>query len=76
MYDGSMKRLQIMIEEDTDRTLGAQAAKMRVSKASLIRHYVRIGLQPLPSLAEDPLASLSGSAEFEPGDIDETVYGR
>ncbi len=25
---------------------------------------------------QDPLASLSGGSEFEPADIDETVYGR
>ena len=70
-----MKRLQIMIEDDAYNALGAQAAKARVSKASLIRHYVRLGLQPLPALAEDPLTSLSGSTAFEPADIDETVYG-
>jgi hypothetical protein len=70
-----MRRLQIMIEEDAYEALGAQAAKARVSKASLIRRYVRLGLQPLPSLAEDPLASLTGSADFEPADIDDTIYG-
>jgi hypothetical protein len=70
-----MKRLQIMIEEDAYEALGAQAAKAHVSKASLIRRYVRLGLQPLPSLAEDPLASLMGSADFEPVDIDDTIYG-
>jgi hypothetical protein len=71
-----VKRLQIMIEEDAYEALGIQAAKAHVSKASLIRHYVRLGLQPLPSLAEDPLTALTGSADFEPADIDETVYGR
>jgi hypothetical protein len=57
-----MRRLQIMIEEE--------------AYEALIRHYVRLGLKPLPALAEDPLASLAGSAEFEPAGIDETVYGR
>ena len=76
MYNSGMKRLQIMIEEDAYQALGIQAAKANVSKASLIRHYVGLGLQPLSSLAEDPLTSLSGSADFEPADIDETVYGR
>jgi hypothetical protein len=71
-----VKRLQIMIEEDTYEALGMQAARARVSKASLIRHYVRSGLQPLPALAKDPLSSLSGSADFPPSDVDETVYGR
>jgi hypothetical protein len=71
-----MRRLQIMIEDDAYQALDAQAAKIRVSKASLVRDYVRRGLRPLPALAQDPLASLSGSSEFEPADIDETVYGR
>jgi hypothetical protein len=71
-----VKRLQIMLEDDAYEALGAEAAKSRVSKASLVRRYVRLGLQPLPSLAEDPLTSLSGSAGFEPADVDETVYGR
>lgn len=71
-----MKRLQIMIEEDVDRALDVQAARDRVSKASLVRRYVRLGLQPVPPLAADPLASLMGSADFEPADVDDTVYGR
>lgn len=70
-----MRRLQVMIEEETYTALGAQAAKARVSKASLVRHYVRLGLAPLPPLEEDPLRSLSGSTAFEPTDIDETLYG-
>ena len=71
-----MKRLQIMIEDETYDALDIEAARAHVSKASLIRRYVQLGLQPLPPLTEDPLASLSGGAEFEPADIDETVYGR
>ncbi len=70
-----MRRLQIMIEDNSYEILDAQAAKEHVSKASLIRRYVRLGLQPLPNIAEDPLASLSGSASFEPADIDESLYG-
>jgi hypothetical protein len=71
-----MKRLQIMLEDDAYEALSVEAARARVSKASLVRSYVRRGLEPLPPLAEDPLSSLVGSAEFEPADIDETVYGR
>lgn len=71
-----MKRLQIMLEDDAYDALGIEAARVHVSKASLVRRYVRHGLQPLPALADDPLTSLSGSASFEPADIDETVYGR
>jgi hypothetical protein len=71
-----MKRLQIMIEEEVDRALTIQAARGHVSKASLVRRYVRRGLQPLPPLGDDPLASLSGSADFEPADVNDTIYGR
>jgi hypothetical protein len=71
-----VKRLQIMIEEELDRALDVQAARDHVSKAALIRRYVRMGLRPLPTLADDPLGSLAGSADFEPADIDDVVYGR
>ncbi len=64
-----------MLEDDAYEALGTQAARDRVSKASLVRRYVRLGLQPVPKLADDPISSLSGSAEFEPAAIDETVYG-
>lgn len=72
----AVKRLQIMIEEDLDRALNIQAARGRVSKAFLVRRYVRLGLTPLPPLAEDPLNSLMGSAGFEPANVDDTVYER
>lgn len=58
-----MKRLQIMIEEDLDEALGQQARKERVSKAALIRRYVRERLRPLPPIEEDPLWDLVGMAE-------------
>jgi Ribbon-helix-helix protein, copG family len=71
-----MKRLQVMLEDDTYEALDIEAARGRVSKASLVRRYVRLGLKPLPSLVEDPLSTLIGSSGFEPADIDEIVYGR
>jgi len=56
-----MKRLQIMIEEDLDDALARQAAEQGLSKAALIRRFVRERLQPLPPLSADPLSRLSGS---------------
>jgi hypothetical protein len=41
-----VKRLQIMIEEDIDAALGRQATEEAVSKAALIRRYVRTGFGP------------------------------
>jgi hypothetical protein len=71
-----VKRLQIMIEEDLDAALGRQARRERVSKAALIRRYVRERLTPLPPLHEDPLWELVGSVDAEPvDDIDEFLYG-
>jgi hypothetical protein len=70
-----VKRLQIMIDEGIDRALDAQAARDRVSKASLVRRYVELGLAPLPALEDDPLSALAGSADFEPADVDRTLYG-
>jgi hypothetical protein len=74
----SVKRLQIMIEEDLDAALGRQASREKTSKAALIRRYVRERLEPLPPLEEDPLWELVGMVEGGPDDslrVDEIVYG-
>ncbi|MGH3033647.1 MAG: CopG family transcriptional regulator [Gaiellaceae bacterium] len=73
-----MKRLQIMIEPELDEALAREAAKEGVSKAALIRLFVRRGLKPLPSLEEDPIWEFFGSVEGGPDDsllVDEVVYG-
>ena len=71
-----VKRLQIMIEEDLDSALARQAREEGVSKAALIRRYVRERLQPLPPIREDPLWDLVGMVEGPPvGDVDEFLYG-
>jgi hypothetical protein len=76
----SVKRLQIMIEEDLDAALGVQAEREGVSKAALVRRYVGERLKPLPLLEQDPL--WQGFGIIEDGDpdsskqIDEVVYGR
>jgi hypothetical protein len=74
----AMKRLQIMIEPELDDALERQAAREGVSKASLIRRYVREELKPLPPIEEDPIWDLVGIVEGEPGDsasVDDVVYG-
>jgi hypothetical protein len=70
-----MKRLQIMIDEDLDDALERLAAKEGTSKAALIRRYVRERIKPLPPLEADPLWQMTGTADFEPGPVDEIVYG-
>lgn len=71
-----VKRLQIMIEEDLDSALERQAREEGVSKAALIRRYVRERLHPLPPIREDPLWDLVGMVDGAPvGDTDEFLYG-
>ncbi len=74
MYDEIMKRLQIMIEEDLDEALERQALSEGVSKAALIRRYVREQVDALPPLQNDPLWQMQGTDDFDPVDIDEVVY--
>jgi hypothetical protein len=55
-----MKRIEIMIDEDLDAVLGVRAAREGVSKATLVRRYVREGLHALPQLYGDPLSDVVG----------------
>jgi Ribbon-helix-helix protein, copG family len=72
-----MKRLQIMIDEDLDAALDAQAARERVSKAELVRRYVAAQLTPPPAIQTDPLWTLVGLSDGATDDsrsVDEVVY--
>lgn len=69
-----MKRLQLMIEEDLDEALGAQALREGTSKAALIRRHMRQALRPIAPLEEDPLWKIAGADSYEPADIDDVVY--
>ena len=74
----TVKRLQIMIDEDLDAALAIEARRERTSKAALIRRYVRDRLRPdgLPPLHEDPLWKFVGGSDAEPvDDIDDFLYG-
>ena len=70
----SMKRLQIMIEEELDEALEREARSAGTSKAALIRLYVRERISTLPPLEVDPLWRMKGSDDFEPEDVDVVVY--
>lgn len=74
MYHHTMKRLQIMIDEDLDEALEREAVRAKTSKAALIREYARERLHALPPLDSDPLWRMVGSDNFEPEPIDDVVY--
>lgn len=69
-----MRRLQISIDEDLDDALAVEAAKLKTSKAALIRRFVRERLGG-PRSQTDPIAPLIGDIDDEAGDIDELIYG-
>jgi hypothetical protein len=72
----AMKRLQIMIEPELDEALAREAAREGVSKAALIRRYLRKHLKPLPPIHEDPLWEFVGGSDAEPAHHDDVVYPR
>lgn len=68
-----MKRLQISIDEALDEALSIEAARRKVSKAFLIREYVRERLGREGD--KNPFDELVGDIDDEAGDIDRVVYG-
>ncbi len=73
-YNQSMKRLQIMIDEDLDDALERKAGTDGVSKASLVRKFVRQALKPLPAMTADPISQMIGVDDYEPEKVDDVVY--
>ncbi len=70
----SVKRLQIMIEEELDELLGRQARALGCSKAALVRRFVRERLHT--PVTDDPLVAMAGLYDGPPvHDIDEFLYG-
>lgn len=63
-----------MIDEDLDDALERLSAERKMSKAALIREFVRERVHPLPPLTADPLFRMAGADEFEPESIDSVVY--
>jgi hypothetical protein len=70
----SVKRLQIMIDEDLDRILERIALEEHTSKAALIRRYVRERVAPTPPIEEDSIFRMVGVDDFEPAPVDDVVY--
>jgi hypothetical protein len=74
-----VKRLTFTVDEGLDARLAAQATLEGVSKAALVRGYLRDGLRTRPPI-RDPLEALIGSmTDGERSDasmIDDVVYRR
>ncbi len=70
----TMKRLQIMIDEDLDAILDRLAMQQGTSKAALIRQCVRDSFAAPPSDETDPILAMAGVDDFPPAPVDEVVY--
>jgi predicted DNA-binding protein len=62
----AMKRLQIMIEPESDERLGLIALVEGRSKASIIRELIDDRLGERVPLEDDPITKLAGTMDFEP----------
>ena len=71
-----MRRIQIHIPESLDDILEVEAAKRNRSKASLIRECVSARYGENVQIADDPMTALIGTADIDPEDLDDVVYGR
>ncbi|MBN7724348.1 CopG family transcriptional regulator [Brucella melitensis] len=71
-----MKRLQIYIDEDDDRSLAVEARRRLTSKADLIREYIAKQLrQPGPDPVDAFVGSFVGEADLS-ASVDDVVYGK
>jgi hypothetical protein len=74
-----MKRLQISLEPDLDQELGRVAAEQGVSKAEIVRRYLRANFALLPPIEEDPLFELfgtfTGGGRDDSERHDDVIYG-
>jgi hypothetical protein len=81
MYDRAVKTITITITEELDGRAAAEARRRGISKSELIREGLGAILGPARGDPEEDLwRSLAGfgapGRSVEPGEIDETVYGR
>ncbi len=63
-----------MIEADLDAALERVARLEGVSKASLVRRFVRERLRPVAPDSADALWQMVGVDEYEPASVDAVVY--
>lgn len=76
MYAVSVKRLQILIDEDLDEALEWMARDEGTSKAALIRRFVRDRVTVRRSIQDDPIWGMIGAYTGASGPVDDVVYPR
>ncbi|MGH7687133.1 MAG: CopG family transcriptional regulator [Candidatus Dormibacteria bacterium] len=70
-----MRRLQIHLEDAIDDALAAEAARLGLSKAAIIRRALLTDLPEPPATADDPWEALNGwLAVGGVDDIDAAIY--
>jgi hypothetical protein len=76
IFGSSMRRVQIHLDEELDRSAAAEASRRGISKAALIRQALARELETGGEGAGDPWDALSGWLDDEPvADLDEVIYG-
>lgn len=63
-----------MIEDDLDHELDRLSDEQHVSKAALIRQFVRERLQPGSLAEQDPLLAMVGVDDYPPVQHDDVLY--
>lgn len=75
MYDASMRRIQIHLDEDLDEAAEREASRRGISKAALIRASLARELGELKPPAADPWLDMTGWLDDGPvEDLDAAIY--
>ena len=73
-----MRRIQLYVDDDVDRALSAEAARLGTSRSAVLRDAVRASLNDYFEDERDPIDELVGWLDdADPvDDIDAVIYGR
>jgi hypothetical protein len=75
VYPAVMRRIQLYLDEELDHLLEAEAARLGVSKASLVRDAVAARFETAQT-ERDPIDELIGAFDGAAGEsVDDVVYG-
>ncbi|MEX2236679.1 MAG: hypothetical protein WEB00_03970 [Dehalococcoidia bacterium] len=61
-----MKRVQILLDDETHEALRREARRLQRSESDLARETLAERFRPLPPLEEDAIWKMRGIADFEP----------